>query len=95
MNPRSADMAHTSKRAGAMATKPGWVDGSLRNRMKKGKAFRNVRAKTGAITGISTLAGYVKAANGHMLAFSIMNQNVLKLSEARSFQDKVCEILAN
>ena len=71
------------------------VDGSLRNRMKKGEAFRNVRAKTGAITGISTLAGYVKAANGHMLAFSIMNQNVLKLSEARSFQDKVCEILAN
>lgn len=71
------------------------VDGTLRNRMKSGKAFRNVRAKTGAVTGISTLAGYVKAANGHMLAFSIMNQNALKLSEARKFQNKICEMLAD
>ena len=71
------------------------VDGTLRNRMKSGKAFRNVRAKTGAVTGIRTLAGYVKAANGHMLAFSIMNQNVLKLSEARKFQNKICEMLAD
>jgi D-alanyl-D-alanine carboxypeptidase/D-alanyl-D-alanine-endopeptidase (penicillin-binding protein 4) len=46
------------------------------------------------VTGISTLAGYVTAANGHLLAFVIMNQNVGTLKEARNWQDKVCEALA-
>lgn len=70
------------------------IDGTLQGRMEKGKAFRNVRAKTGSVTGVSSLAGYVHASNGHMLAFVIINQNVLKPREARSFQDKICEILA-
>lgn len=71
------------------------VDGTLRNRMKQGKAYRNVHAKTGTVTGVSSLAGYVKAGNGDMLAFVIINQNVLKGKEARAFQDKICEILAH
>lgn len=71
------------------------IDGTLQGRMKKGKAFHNVRAKTGSVTGISSLAGYVRASNGHMLAFVIINQNVLKSREARLFQDKICEILAH
>lgn len=70
------------------------VDGTLQNRMKKTKAQRNVRAKTGSVTGVSSLAGYVKAANGHQLAFVIVNQNVLKLKQARDFQDKICRILS-
>ena len=71
------------------------VDGTLHYRMKQGKAYRNVRAKTGTVTGISSLAGYVKAGNGDMLAFVIINQNVLRGKEARAFQDKICEILAH
>lgn len=71
------------------------VDGTLQNRMKHTKARGNVRAKTGSVTGVSSLAGYVKASNGHQLAFVIINQNVLKLSRARAFQDKVCHILSH
>lgn len=71
------------------------VDGTLGNRMKRGKAYRNVHAKTGTVTGVSSLAGYVKAGNGDMLAFVIINQNVLKGKDARLFQDKICEILAH
>lgn len=71
------------------------VDGTLQNRMKQGKAKGNVRAKTGSVTGVSSLAGYVKAGNGHQLAFVIINQNVLKLSRARAFQDKLCDMLAH
>lgn len=71
------------------------IDGTLQHRMKGGKAYRNVRAKTGTVTGVSSLAGYVRSRNGHMLAFAIINQNVLKGKEARNFQDKICEILAN
>lgn len=70
------------------------IDGTLEHRMKKSKAYRNVRAKTGTVKGICSLAGYVKAANGHQLAFVIINQNVLKSRQARIFQDKVCAILA-
>ena len=69
------------------------VDGTLGYRMKKSKAFQNVHAKTGTVTGVSALAGYAKAPNGHQLAFSIINQNVMKSSQARTFQDKICDIL--
>ena len=69
------------------------VDGTLESRMKKSKAYQNVHAKTGTVTGVSALAGYAKAPNGHMLAFSIINQNVMKSRQARAWQDKVCDIL--
>lgn len=70
------------------------VDGTLQHRMKQPAVRGSVRAKTGSVTGVSSLAGYVKAANGHQLAFVIINQNVLKRSRARAFQDKVCAELA-
>lgn len=68
-------------------------DGTLRKRMKGGKAFGNVHAKTGTVEGVSTLAGYVLSGNGHMIAFCIMNQGVSRTVSARDFQDKVCELL--
>lgn len=72
----------------------GGVDGTLKNRMRKGTlSYRNVHAKTGSFTGINCLAGYLKARNGHQIAFAIMNQNVLSGREARVFQDAVCDEL--
>jgi D-alanyl-D-alanine carboxypeptidase/D-alanyl-D-alanine-endopeptidase (penicillin-binding protein 4) len=70
------------------------VDGTLKNRMKKTKAQNNVRAKTGTVKGVSSLAGYVKTRNGHMLAFAIINQNIMKQKEARDIQDEICIVLA-
>lgn len=69
-------------------------DGTLQYRMKKGKAFNNVHAKTGTVTGVSSLAGYVKNSAGDMIAFVIINQNILNGKDARNFQDKICELLA-
>lgn len=70
------------------------IDGTLKNRMKSGSpAFARVHAKTGTVTGISTLSGYLRAANGHELAFSVMNQNILSGARARAFQDEVCKAL--
>ena len=68
-------------------------DGTLKKRMKDSPARINVRAKTGTLTGISSLAGYALAKNNHMLAFSIINQGVLKNNDGRNFQDKVCTAL--
>ena len=71
------------------------TDGTLIHRMQHGKAFRNVRAKTGTLSAVSSLAGYVQAPNGHLLAFVILTQNALNTTEARAFQDRLCEILAS
>ena len=69
------------------------VDGTLKKRMKGGAAEGNVHAKTGTLSGISSLAGYCRAANQHLLAFCIINQGIMKNVEGRDFQDKVCEQL--
>ena len=53
----------------------------------------NVRAKTGTLTGISSLAGYCKAENGHQLCFSIINQGVMRNADGRAFQDRLCQLL--
>ena len=69
------------------------VDGTLKKRMKGSAAEGNVHAKTGTLSGISSLAGYCRAANQHLLAFCIINQGIMKNAEGRDFQDKVCEAL--
>ena len=69
------------------------VDGTLRKRMTSGPAYANVSAKTGTLEGVSTLSGYCKAPNGHILCFAIMNQGILRQSVAHRFQDKVCEAM--
>jgi D-alanyl-D-alanine carboxypeptidase/D-alanyl-D-alanine-endopeptidase (penicillin-binding protein 4) len=72
------------------------VDGTLEERMKNTLAESNVHAKTGTLAGVSCLSGYVFAMNGNLIAFSVMMQNYVdKNSVARSFQDKICELLAN
>jgi len=72
------------------------VDGTLEERMKNTVAEGNVHAKTGTLAGVSSLSGYVSARNGNLITFAIMMQNfVEKISVARRFQDKICELLAN
>lgn len=69
------------------------VDGTLAKRMRRGHATGNVKAKTGTVTGVSALAGYCTAANGHILCFSIINMGIRHASSGRNFQDRVCEAL--
>ena len=70
------------------------VDGTLERRMRSGAAFRNVRAKTGSVKGVYTLAGYVTSSNGHILAFSLMCNGAMKGESARSLQDRFCQEMA-
>ena len=71
------------------------VDGTLQGRMKKTKAEGNVHAKTGTLTGISSLAGYCTSPEGHELCFAIINQGVMRNGDGRDFQDEVCQLLCN
>ncbi|MGM9569833.1 MAG: D-alanyl-D-alanine carboxypeptidase/D-alanyl-D-alanine-endopeptidase [Phascolarctobacterium sp.] len=68
----------------------GGVDGTLDYRMQHKSIKGAVHAKTGTLTGVSALAGYTTAPNGHLLAFSIMNNGVLDTPEVQSWQDEVC-----
>ena len=69
-------------------------DGTLKKRMTGLATNGKVRAKTGTLTGISSLAGYCMTPSCHMLAFCIINQGVMKTADGRAFQDRVCEALA-
>ena len=69
------------------------VDGTLEKRMRGTAAEDNVRAKTGTLTGISSLAGYCTTADGRPVAFCIINQGVLHNSDGKNFQDRVCRVL--
>lgn len=68
-------------------------DGTLKRRMKSTPAALNVRAKTGSVTAISTLAGYATAPNGHLLCFAVFNQGLVRAAHGRDFQDRLCVAL--
>jgi len=51
------------------------VDGTLSERMKSTPAAGNVRAKTGTMSNIRSLAGYVKTRDGETLAFAAIVNN--------------------
>lgn len=67
------------------------MGGSLRTRMKQ----LDVQAKTGTLTTVSSLAGYVKTKNGETLIFSILLNNILDVDEGKKLEDKIVKVLAN
>lgn len=69
------------------------VDGTLESRLSSKSLRGKIRAKTGSMSGVSSLAGYLTTTNLHTLAFVILNQNVLSLQDARHFQDEFIRFL--
>lgn len=85
---------HRDLYAGLLPTLPiAGEDGTLKKRMSGRWTKGNVRAKTGTLSGISSLAGYCRTADQHQLAFCIINQGVMRAVDGRAFQDRVCEAL--
>ena len=71
------------------------VDGTLVREMGGPKLRGKIRAKTGTLShpyGISSLAGFCEGANGHTLAFAIMDSEMSVL-DARVLQRKLCEAM--
>ncbi|GAM16499.1 D-alanyl-D-alanine carboxypeptidase/D-alanyl-D-alanine endopeptidase [Mesobacillus selenatarsenatis] len=70
------------------------VGGTMRNRLKEEHLKGRVSAKTGTLTGVSTLAGYVKTNSGETLIFSVLLNNLLDDREGRKVEDQIVRILS-
>ncbi len=72
------------------------VDGTMSTRMRGTRAENNVHAKTGSISSVRSLSGYIRTADGEMLVFSMIANNFLVSSKAAEYvQDAAAVRLAN
>ena len=70
------------------------TDGTLSWRMRDSGAEGVLRAKTGTMRGVTTLAGYAMTADGEILAFAMLISNYVGSSNPRrALQDKIGNIL--
>ncbi len=84
-----AFMARSPVWASYWATLPEAGDPGGLRRMHQTQAAGNLRAKTGTINYVSALSGYVRAANGERLAFSIISNNVPSTWRAKRVEDAI------
>jgi serine-type D-Ala-D-Ala carboxypeptidase/endopeptidase (penicillin-binding protein 4) len=69
------------------------VPGGLR-RLHGTAAAANARAKTGTLRDVSSLSGYVRSAEGELLAFSIIANGVGSTAAAKQLEDRIVARLA-
>jgi serine-type D-Ala-D-Ala carboxypeptidase/endopeptidase (penicillin-binding protein 4) len=72
-----------------VAAAPGDLRHSLRNRLGMTPAARNLRAKTGTINRVSSLAGYVNSASGERIAFVIYVNETPSTAIAKRIEDAI------
>ncbi|PZF79501.1 D-alanyl-D-alanine carboxypeptidase/D-alanyl-D-alanine endopeptidase [Jiangella anatolica] len=70
------------------------IGGTLRSRMRDTPAAGNVHAKTGSLTGASSLSGYVDDADGRRLVFSIVFNDYLS-GKPSDLEDRIAVRLAS
>jgi D-alanyl-D-alanine carboxypeptidase/D-alanyl-D-alanine-endopeptidase (penicillin-binding protein 4) len=71
------------------------VDGTLERRMRETEAFSNFHGKTGTLSYVNSLSGYVTTHRGQLLIFSMMGNNYVGGGrDVTVVLDQVCAMLA-
>ena len=71
-------------------------DGTVSTRLRRTRAEGNVMAKTGSISNVRSLSGYLRSRDGEMLAFSILaNDFVIPPATVNWITDLAVEVLSN
>jgi D-alanyl-D-alanine carboxypeptidase/D-alanyl-D-alanine-endopeptidase (penicillin-binding protein 4) len=70
-----------------------FTGGTLRSRMRNTPAADNLHGKTGSLTGVTALSGYVSNADGRELVFAMISNNYL--ASPRSLEDALGVTLAS
>jgi len=72
------------------------VDGTLAGRLKGTRAAGNAHAKTGSLSNVRSLSGYVRSADGEVLLFVLLaNGFTVPQRVVEAAQDQIVERLAN
>ncbi len=70
------------------------VDGTLERRMRATAAYHRVRAKTGTLSGVRALSGYIKAQSGETYIFSMLANGPRSDYRFTRVMDSLCELIA-
>lgn len=89
------NMYHSPNYKAFLASLPiSGIDGTLKYQMRNSPAAERVFAKTGTLTHVRTLSGYLKGKNGQNYLFvTMLNSFSVPVSYAKSFQNRLCVLL--
>ncbi len=69
------------------------IDGTLKNRLNQESVRGRIHAKTGSLTGVNTLAGYLRAADEQLYVLVIMCLGYKSAVTIMDWQDSICQLL--
>lgn len=77
-----------------MNSLPQGGEGTLENRFLEDVVRSNIRVKTGSLTSVTGLSGYVKHPKEGWLIFSILNNGFMSIEKQKRLEDKLLTFLA-
>lgn len=74
----------------------GGVDGSLQHRFRGIRNASHIHAKTGSLSNVNALSGYIQTLHGRWITFSVMvNATPVHSEEVQKFIDRLCALFLN
>ncbi|WP_257536026.1 D-alanyl-D-alanine carboxypeptidase/D-alanyl-D-alanine endopeptidase [Metabacillus litoralis] len=70
------------------------IGGTLRNRMTEKPLKENVIAKTGTLTNVSSISGYLTLSDGNKLIFSILMNHLKDEEQGKLLEEKILSVIA-